>query len=106
MTMVAKPRAEECDLFSNERFAKFRAMLEAKGYFLKLMWSCRSGAHNPETGKQFKYDDIGMFVVCGQKRPKVSTLIVQNYGQRDGFGLWFDSQANGYEADVATITGE
>lgn len=108
--MTAARKADECDLFSNERFSHFRRELEDKGFVLKLLWSAHSGACNPDTGRKFRYDNVGLFAVCsGQGEytgpPKVSTVIIVNYGQRDGFGLWLDPGGNDFGSDIRAITG-
>lgn len=98
------------DLFSNERFVAFRNALESKGLALKVLWSCNNGSLDFDTGKRFKYDNVFMFAVCGRlagdKQPKVATVIVQDYGGKNGIGLWFDTVSNSLDDDIAFVTGE
>jgi hypothetical protein len=107
MTKKQLSPADEGDLFANERFSWFRGRLEEKGYFLKLMWSCNSGAYNPETGKKFKYANLGMFMVCGTPGgipATVSTMVICSYG-KDGFGLWLDQGALSMDHAIKKIIG-
>lgn len=98
----------ESDLFGNERFQMFRSMLEEKGYHLRLLWSANSGSCNPDTGKRFRYDNVGLFAVVTDGTvppPKTGTVLIQNYGHTHGYGIWFDGGSNDFEADLKLITG-
>jgi len=92
------------DLFSNPRFVTFRQKLEAKGITLKLLWSVKTGCMNVD-GKKFKYDDLGFFACNGKDRPRVGTVIVKDYGEKGGFGLWIEPNTVDMDEDVKLIAG-
>lgn len=90
------------DLFSNPRFEKFRKLFEARGYNLRLLWSASTG-RNP-SGKGF--DDIGCFsVIYGDPPPAHRTMIIQDYGEHDGFGVWLDSRTSSLSDGVDEVLG-
>lgn len=105
MTEAQRAAEAEGDLFSNKRFSAFRSRLEGDGFTLKLLWSAKTGHYNSDTGKPYRYDNLGFFAVCGPRKPKVTTFITVSYG-KDGFGLWLDSCTNNFDDDVAAIVGQ
>jgi len=72
------------DLTSNPFFEKFRDQLNERNAQLNLLWSFKTGRDPSGKG----CDDVGLFAVCSSGKVKSSTIIVQDYGERDGFGLW------------------
>lgn len=78
-------------IYDNPRFAEFRKVLAARGYILQVLWTASDG--------------IYIFVVVGEN-PKHRTIVVRDYGEDNGFGVWLESLTGAY-ADGAEeiVTG-
>lgn len=99
MTDTSRRMGMATDLFSNPRFVEFRAQLERHGATLRCLWSARTGRDPSGKG----YDDIGLFQVVGSVSAAHGTVIVQDYGEDDGFGIWLESRTNDYDGTIAEI---
>lgn len=87
---------------NNEQFQKFCYELDARGIFVRALWSAKRSCH-PVGAKV--YDDVAMFEATSngtKARVAVSTFIVVDYGP-DGFGLWLESGSIEIAADVDRI---
>lgn len=77
---------------NNPRFRVFREALRNKGITIRPM----SHIEGPNT--------FG-FVIFNGGRTAPKTMIVVDYGEGDGFGVYFESQSIHIEDDVGTILG-
>ena len=89
----------ESDIYSCERFARFRDLLEKNGFSIRCIFESR-------TDDKHKYPDVIGFRVIGtpEKPPEVGTFIVRNYGE-DGYGIWFDRNTGTMQEDLWHIAG-
>lgn len=88
-------------MMDNPKIRSFVEQLDAAGFVLRCLWTAKTGT------RWMRHDDIGMYAVVGTKgvSPAESTIIIQDYGERDGFALHFQSATNKIEDDVRAIVG-
>lgn len=73
----------------NPRFLAFRAAVEATGHGLGILWTASDG--------------IYIMAVTGPGDVAHRTIVVRDYGDDNGFGVWLESRTGAYDAGVEEI---
>lgn len=88
---------------NDERFARFRELLEKEGFTLRALGSAKvEGESRPS---------LFLFQVMGDGNPACRTVFVRIYGQQrnvgktDGFGIWFEDQHGRFEETARALAG-
>lgn len=80
-------------LLTNPRFKTFRDKLDAAGIVLRRAWEAPiSEAHGTE---------VVCYTVMGGKH--ACTIVVVDYGERDGFAIYFDGATADMDKDVERL---
>lgn len=81
---------------TNPRIEEFKKHLRARDYDLRLNWEAKRNGGSRAAYDVFHYTIVG-------DNPKSRTIIVVDYGERDGFGLYLDSHAMTIEGTVTEV---
>ncbi len=107
----------------NERFKALRERLRERGFELRINWDTTRGithsshrhtdvAHFTVHGSRGithssrRHTDVAHFTVHGSSRPAIATLIVIDYHDGNGLGVYFESPNTTITDDVEQIIGE
>lgn len=84
----------------NKQFVIFREKLETAGVTMRVLWTAKRGI----TGKT---PDIAFVSFVGNESPPhVSTAVIIDYGERDGFGLFVNETSHTIDDSVSAIVGK
>lgn len=97
------PTSAASTFTTNKPFNEFLAELETRGVMYRWAWLAH---RDGKTATGAAPPDVGMLQFSGRGfQPRHLAAIVVNHGDRDGFGLYFDSPHDIIAADADAIAG-
>lgn len=89
-------------ILDNPKLVQFRKMLADAGFATRPLWCGK-------TELTVRTDDLALIQVMNgpdDTTPAVRTFIVKDYGEGEGYGIFFESPSNSFDDDMKAIIGK
>lgn len=84
----------------NIQLTRFLDTIRGEGFELRLNWESKRWAGDEGRARHYSVTNGP-----NDKQPAVRTFVVVDYGPRDGYGLYLESQSSKITDDVGAVIG-